>query len=587
MRAALRPPLQRLPVLLILLASLPLAARSSAAEPLPWQPDYAAAVAKAQAQHQHVVVMLAAPNSEPCRRLETEVLTAALIREALADMVWVRVENDPALEEQLGTKEHPAIAFVNPFTGGVLHRTSGEKTVELLAREIVHARRAIGTNLTDGLEKVAARMFSFDGDRAERLVESGDAKALLQLLAPAAEDDSRLANFLITQVTLPAGMKPEDVRFLAGSDCLIGFDTTADVPDPALVAARVPDLWDACSEYPLPSSGLVLVPCERAGGAEVAVRITAPGCRLIAETIRFEDPAPGSAVQLRRYDLRPLDAAEASRLTGRVVKPDGMPARQALVRIDDWFAARGAEQAAATPTVVRTDADGRFSFANVSPGRWLVRAECPGGECEQFVTLDPAGHASCELKLTAVTTVGLRWVLQGRELVQDLTGQDTQTGEAYVSVASSRISLARGMRIRTNSYGDLMLAQTPLADESLPEQTRKVLAALPAGTPVWYPIDAAYTEDFQLLSGLHRDPRPFADIDTVRPGNPLPDQEWGIIGPLLPDKLAIARERGNYFQFPQGEPVRQGDVFTLRCVTSNCFAKLEVTDVTIVTPASR
>ena len=531
--------------------------------------------------------MLAAPNSEPCRRLETQVLTAALIREALADMVWVRVENDAAIEEQLGKKEHPTLAFVNPFTGGVLHRTSGEKTVELLAREIVHARRAIGAALTDGLEKVAARMFSFDGDRAEQFVESGDAKALHQLLAPAAADDSRQANFLIAHVTLPPGLKPEDVRFLAGSDCLIGSDTTADVPDPALVAARVPDLWDACSEYPLPSSGLVLVPCERAGGTEVAVRITAPGCGLVAETIRFEDPAPGSAVQLRRYDLRPLDAAEASRLSGRVVKPDGMPAGAAIVRIDDWFAARGAEQAAARPTVVRTDADGRFAFADMSPGRWLVRAEFPGGECEQFVTLDPAGHASCELRLTAVTTVGLRWVLQGRELVQDLTGRDAQTGEAYVSVASSRISLARGMRIRTNSYGDLMLAQTPLADDSLPEQTRKVLAALPAGTPVWYPLDAAYTEDFQLLSGLHRDPRPFADIDTVRPGNPLPDQEWGIIGPLLPDKLATARERGNYFQFPQGEPVRQGDVFTLRCVTSNCFAKLEVTDVTIVTPASR
>jgi hypothetical protein len=47
------------------------------------------------------------------------------------------------------------------------------------------------------------------------------------------------------------------------------------------------------------------------------------------------------------------------------------------------------------------------------------------------------------------------------------------------------------------------------------------------------------------------------------------------------------RERGSYFQFARGEPVRKGDVFTLRTATRNGFAKLEVTDVTIVTPESR
>ncbi len=48
-----------------------------------------------------------------------------------------------------------------------------------------------------------------------------------------------------------------------------------------------------------------------------------------------------------------------------------------------------------------------------------------------------------------------------------------------------------------------------------------------------------------------------------------------------------ARERENYFELVRGEPVRKGDVFTLRCTMRNCFAKLEVTDVTIVTPVSR
>ena len=557
------------------------------AEPLPWQPDYAAAVAKAQAQHQHMVVLLAAPNSDACRRLETEALTAALIREGLADMVWVRVVGDADLERQLGTKEHPTLAFVNPFTGGVLHRTSGEKTVELLAREIVHARRAIGLDLTAGLKEVASRMFSFDGEKAEKLVEAGDAKGLLALLAPSAKDDSRQANYLVATISLPAGMEPDQVRFLAGSDCLVGSDATADGTDPTIVAARMPELAESCTEYGIPESGLVLVPCERAGAAEVAVRITAPGCRLISDTIRFVAPAPGTALQMRHYDLRPLADADASQFSGRVRKPDGGPAAAAIVRIEDWYETARGDAATAVPAVVRTDADGRFTFPRVSPGRWLVRAESPGGECEQFIDLAPGKDNLCDLTLRAVTTVGLRWTLQTRELSQDFAGPGAQTGEAFFSVSSSRLTLARGMRLRISEACDLMLAQTPLDDDSLPAKTRQALAALPAGIPVWYLVDTAYTAEFLPLSGLHRDPRPFALINTVSVGDPLPDQEWEIIGPILPQALEAARERENYFELVRGEPVRSGDVFTLRCTMRNCFAKLEVTDVTIVTPESR
>ncbi len=563
------------------------AAQPPAAEPLPWQPDYAAAVATAQAQHKHMVVLLAAPNSDACRRLETEALTAALIREALADMVWVRVENDQAVEAQLGTKGHPTLAFVNPFTGGVLHRTSGEKSVELLAREIVHARRAIGADLTAGLKEVAARMFSFDGERAEKLVEAGDAKGLLALLAPSAEDDSRQANYLVATFALPVGMETDDVRFLAGSDCLVGSDATADGTDPTIVAARLPELADSCTDYGIPASGLVLVPVDRTGEPAVAVRITAPGCRLVSDTIRFEPPAPETAVQVRRYDLRPLADADAAQLSGRVRKPNGSPVAAAIVRIDDWWTAPAEDDSGAVPAVMRTDAEGRFTFPRVSPGRWLVRAESPGGEREQFIDLEPGKDNVCDLTLRAVTTVGLRWTLQTRELSQDFAGPGAQTGEAFFSVSSSRLSLARGMRLRMSEACDLMLAQTPLDDDSLPAATRQALAALPAGTPVWYLVDTAYTAEFLPLSGLHRDPRPFAAIDTVRQGNPLPDQEWDIIGPILPQALAAARERENYFELVRGEPVRKGDVFTLRCTMRNCYAKLEVTDVTVVTPESR
>ena len=588
MRTFVAPTLVRLACVVAMIAgNAAVAAQPPKAEPLPWQPDYAAAVAKAQAQHQHMVVLLAAPNSDACRRLETEALTAALIREGLADMVWVRVVGDADLERQLGTKEHPTLAFVNPFTGGVLHRTSGEKTVELLAREIVHARRAIGLDLTAGLKEVASRMFSFDGEKAEKLVEAGDAKGLLALLAPSAKDDSRQANFLIASVNLPDGMVPDTVRFLAGVDCLVGAEMSADVLAESLVVGRPPDLAESCTEYGIPASGLVLVPVDRTGEPAVAVRITAPGCRLVSDTIHFEENAPGTAVQVRRYDLRPLADAEAARLSGRVLKPDGTLAAAAIVRIDDWYDTAGGDATTAVPAVVRTDAAGRFTFPRVSPGRWLVRAESPGGEREQFVDLEPGKDTPCELTLRAVTTVGLRWTLQTRELSQDLTGRGTQTGEAFFSVSSSRISLARGMRLRTGEACDLMLAQTPLDDDSLPEKTKRLLATLPAGTPVWYLVDTSYTAEFLPLSGLHRDPRPFAEINTVSAGDPLPDQEWDIIGPILPQALEAARERENYFELVRGEPVRPGDVFTLRCTMRNCFAKLEVIDVTIVTPASR
>ncbi|MFM9194790.1 MAG: carboxypeptidase regulatory-like domain-containing protein [Planctomycetia bacterium] len=552
----------------------PLADRPAAAEPpptarpLPWQPDYAAAVSRAQADHRHLVVLFTARDDEACRRLETETLRDPLIEAALADLVRVRVEQDAGLAARLEVKDRPTLLFVNPFTGGVLHRVGGEKSVELLAREIVHARRAIGLELPAALAEVAARMFAFDDARAEELLEAGDAAGLEALVAPAAADDSRPANYLVATVTLPVDMVPDDVRVLAGTDCLEG----------------------SCDEFALPATRLVLGPFPRGHGAAMDVRITAPGCRLTSDTVRFAGPAPGTAVQVRRYAVERLTAAEEAVLSGRVERPDGSAAAAAIVRIDDWFDLSAADDTGPAPAVTRTDHDGRFTFRGVSPGRWLVRAEAAGGEREQVVELEPTGRAECRLALEPVTTVGLRWVLQTRERSQDLTGPGTRSGDAFVSVAGSRITLARGMRLRTADPCDLSLAQTPLDDDTLPVETRRALAALPAGTPVWYLLDAAYTADLVPISGLHRDPRPFGAIHTVHDGEPLPQEtlkEWDVIGPILPRALAAARERGNFFELLRGVPVRPGDVFTLRCVTSNCFAKLEVTDVTIVAGASR
>jgi len=70
-------------------------------------------------------------------------------------------------------------------------------------------------------------------------------------------------------------------------------------------------------------------------------------------------------------------------------------------------------------------------------------------------------------------------------------------------------------------------------------------------------------------------------IRTVRDGAPLPEQDWEIIGDVLPAAVAAARDQGSFFQLLRGVPVRKGDVFILRCVALNCFAKVEVTDVTV------
>jgi hypothetical protein len=437
------------------------------------------------------------------------------------------------------------------------------------------------------LEPVSRRLFSVDGRRAPQLLETGDTAGLQSLLEPAAADDSRPANYLVVKVSLPDGLHPDQVRLLAGTDCLIGVDASAQIADPALVAARPPDLSTTGTEYPLPASGVLVIESDAHAAQPVSVRITATGCRLIDDVVRFEPPAPGTAVQMRHYEIRRLEDADAATLTGRVLAAAGGPVADAIVRIADCFTAgesgTGVDDVA---VVTRTDADGWYAFQRLSPGRFLVRAEAAGGECEQLVELAPGGPTRHDLRLAAVTTVGIRWAVQTRELEQDLVGAGVQTGAAHFSIANSRVSLVTGMRVRTADVGDLMLARTPLADASLvAAETRPVLAALPAGTPVWHLVDAAYTEDFSPISGLHREDRPFDAIRRVREPEPVPDQDWAIVGDLLPKAVETARQRRGFFQFLMGEPVRAGDVFTLRCTTRNCYAKLEITDVTIVPAA--
>jgi hypothetical protein len=151
----------------------------------------------------------------------------------------------------------------------------------------------------------------------------------------------------------------------------------------------------------------------------------------------------------------------------------------------------------------------------------------------------------------------------------------------YLLAIAAPVFLATALPVSIGGYGTREAAMAAYW----------LLAGLPAGSPVWYLRDAAYTRDFAPLSGLHREQRAFDEIRAVRDGGPLPAPEWEIIGDVLPAAVVAARESGGFFQLLRGEPVRKGDVFVLRCVALNCFARVEVVDVTIaadpVTTASR
>ncbi|MFM8892812.1 MAG: carboxypeptidase regulatory-like domain-containing protein, partial [Planctomycetia bacterium] len=359
-------------VSLVVAAAIAAAAGRTQAAPLVWEADLQAALEAGRTRHQQVVVFFSTDTPE-CRRFEAEGLGAAIVREGLANVVPVRVEGDAAAAEQLASPGPPALVFVNPLTGTVFHRIGGWHGVERLAREIVHARRAMSLPLTPGLGPVARRMFSLDEEKASGLLDAGDARGLVALLAPAAADESRLADYGVVQVVLPRGLTPDGVTFLAGTDCLVGNPVTAAERHDPLVAARPPDLSECSAELPLPESGLVLVPVAREQRPEIALRITAAGCLPVEDRVRFAGGPPGSAVQERRYALRRLDRTTAVRLAGRVLTADGRKASGAVVRIVDWLPQPNQPAAATT-----TGTDGGFAFPQVPPGRWLVRAEYPG-----------------------------------------------------------------------------------------------------------------------------------------------------------------------------------------------------------------
>ena len=290
----------------------------------------------------------------------------------------------------------------------------------------------------------------------------------------------------------------------------------------------------------VPRSGLLMLPTPR-GATNAPATILVPGVARLTEPF----PLPSNAaVAAREITVTPLTANEAASFTGRVLLPDGKPAAKAIVRICDW-------------TVTRTDNDGRFALSRVAPGAFTVRAECPGGEFQEQLTFEAGKELKRDLPLTAVTTVGIRWALQLQEGSRELAGEGVRTGEAYFSVKHGRFLLSRGAEVPEYWGSDFML-ETDLGRvrQYMPAEKIAAIEAAPAGTPFFWLFDAS-----DRVTGLHAEQVPFEEITAVNGGKPYQDKE--------------------YFKFLRGDLLRPGQVYTLRCVRKDRYAKMEITELTL------
>src|SRR5690242_18022876 len=104
---------------------LRLSVASPPPEMLPWEKDYAAALAKAKAAKRPLFIMLTASWCGPCKMLEKQTLTDESIRAGLKEFVWVKAYEDKALNEKFELEGYPTLVFFDPASGRVLSRTSG------------------------------------------------------------------------------------------------------------------------------------------------------------------------------------------------------------------------------------------------------------------------------------------------------------------------------------------------------------------------------------------------------------------------------------------------------------------------------
>jgi thiol-disulfide isomerase/thioredoxin len=481
-------------------------------ESLPWEKDYASALARAKAEKRPLFLMLTATWCGPCKMLENETLPCPAVLSALKEFVWIKAYEDKALNNEFHLGGYPTLVFLDSSSRRVLEQSSGYEPPESFLRHVIAARRAAGLSLTKDMEKLRVWRFVPDQNKLQAFIEKGDTDGLFEYLALAKHDATRACNYFVASLQLPQGVRPVDVLAMV------------------------------YQEYAVPDSGILIIQVPR-DGKPVRLRVIAPGCKCIEDWIGGDNKF---AVAGREFVLEPLSARDAASFSGRVLWPNGQPVSDAIVRICDW-------------DTTRADTQGRFVFSRVTPGTFVVRGEAPGGEFQEEITFVGGHELKKDLPLKAVTTVGIRWVLQRQEGSRELTGEDARAGEAYFSVDHSRYLLSRAAQTR-NSYGsDFMLMDDwqPVRKFLAKEQVA-ALEASKTGAPIFWLFDKMNDKK----TGLHAENRRFQEIRAVNDGKPY-DEE-------------------TFFKFLRGEEVRKGQVFTVRCVLKDYYAKMEITDVTVV-----
>jgi thiol-disulfide isomerase/thioredoxin len=118
---------------------------------LAWEPDYATALKKAEAENRPLLVMMTATWCGPCKMLEQESLNDPWIRHFLAPFVMVQAFEDQDIEKTYGLGGYPTLAFCDS-AGELVHKHIGYVPPSSFAAECVKALEALHAELPAELQ---------------------------------------------------------------------------------------------------------------------------------------------------------------------------------------------------------------------------------------------------------------------------------------------------------------------------------------------------------------------------------------------------------------------------------------------------
>ena len=117
-------------------------------ESLPWEKDYAGALAKAKAEKRPLFLMLTATWCGPCKMLESQTLPSPAVLSGLKEFLWVKAYEDAALNKEFNLGGYPTLLFLDASNGRVLERTSGLRAAGVVPAAR-HRRAARGQAAVD------------------------------------------------------------------------------------------------------------------------------------------------------------------------------------------------------------------------------------------------------------------------------------------------------------------------------------------------------------------------------------------------------------------------------------------------------